>query len=119
MMILDQNVPFSHRAVHPATNVLVATFDTHPARRTPKRVCACINRVGQDVVHDIVGRQSPHDAMCLPLARFRRQLYSLVSEPNVHLPRALQFGKLREDELQGLLHALIWIFSIRSRPTFT
>ena len=36
-------------------------------------VSAGINRIGQDVVHDVVGWQAPHDAVCLAPARFGGQ----------------------------------------------
>src|SRR5258705_8090730 len=59
--------------------------------------------IGQDVVHDVVGRQSPHDAVRLALARLDRQLDAFLSQPDVHLSSTLQLGELGEDQLQGVL----------------
>ena len=60
-------------------------------------------------MHDVVGRQSPHDAVRLALARLDRQLDALLPQPDVHLSCTLQLGELGEDQLQGVLHAFIRI----------
>src|ERR1700757_1417460 len=108
-MILDQDIPFGHGLSHTTPYLLASTFDTHTALRAPERVGTCINRIGQDVVHDVVGRQSPHDAVRLTLTRLGGQLDALFSEPDVHLSCTLQFSELSEDKLEGFLHALIRI----------
>ena len=118
VMILDQNVPFSHRSVHAATNALATVHHAHPARRAPECVGAGIDRIGQDVVHDVVGRQAPHDAMCFTPARFGGQFDPFVSEPDMHLPCTLELGEFREDELNGLLHALVRILLDPVAPNF-
>ena len=100
VMILDQNVPFGHRSVHATTNALATVHHAHPARRAPECIGASIDRIGQDVVHDVVGRQSPHDAMRLTPAGFGGQLDPFVSQPDMDLPDTLELGELREDELQ-------------------
>jgi hypothetical protein len=69
-------------------------------------------------VHDVVGRQAPHDAMCFTPAGFGGQLDPLVSEPDVHLPCTLELGEFREDDLNGLLHALVWILLGPFAPDF-
>src|SRR6266849_1784948 len=56
VMILDQNVPFGHRPMHATPDTLAAVLNTHPARRSPESIGARIDRIGQNVVHDIVGR---------------------------------------------------------------
>ena len=65
VVILDQNIPFGHGPVHTTPDALAAVLDAHPARRAPEGVGAGIDRIGQDVVHDVVGRQSPDDAVRL------------------------------------------------------
>jgi hypothetical protein len=46
-----------------------------------------LDRVGQNVVHDIVGRQSPDDAAGLAFARFHWQLDPFVAqEANIDSP---------------------------------
>src|SRR6267378_8094473 len=85
VVILDQDIPFGHGLLHTTPDMLASTFDAHTARRAPERVGTCIDRIGQDVVHDVVGRQSPHDAMSLALARLDRQLDALLPQPDVHL----------------------------------
>ena len=79
LVILDQDIPFGYGLLHTTPNMLTSTFDTHTARRAPERVGTCIDWIGQDVVHDVVGRQSPHDAVRLTLARLDRQLDALRS----------------------------------------
>ena len=64
-MILDQNIPFGHRPLHATPDALASVLDADAARRAPERIGAGIDRIGQDVVHDVVGRQSPHDAVRL------------------------------------------------------
>ena len=118
-MILDQNVPFTHRPVHATTNALAAVHHADPARRAPEGISAGINRIGQDVVDDVVGWQAPHDAMCLAPARFGGQFNPFVSEPDMHLSRTLELGEFREDELNGLLHTFVRILLDPVRPTFT
>src|SRR4029077_16559008 len=61
VVILDQDIPFGHGLLHTTPDMLASTFDTHTALRAPECVGTCINRIGQDVVHDVVGRQSPHE----------------------------------------------------------
>src|SRR5271166_7145425 len=105
VVILDQNIPFGHGLLYTTPDMLASTFDTHAALRAPERVGTCIDRIRQDVVHDVVGRQSPHDAVRLALARLDGQLDALLPQPDVHLSCTLQLGELGEDQLQGLLHA--------------
>src|SRR5712675_2429761 len=109
MVILDQDIPFGQGLLHTTPDMLASTFDTHTARRAPERVGTCIDRIGQDVVYDVVGRQSPQHAVRLALARLDRQLDALLSQPDVHLSCTLQLGELGEDQLQGVLHAFVRI----------
>src|SRR5260370_8181469 len=88
-MILDQNVPFGHRPMHATPDTLAAVLNTHPARRSPESIGAGIDRIGQNVVHDIVGRQSPDDAARLAIARLGRQSDTFVPKPDVPLPTPL------------------------------
>jgi len=69
-------------------------------------------------VHNVVGRQAPHDAVRLAPARCGGQFDSFVSDPDVHLPRALELGEFREDELNGLLDALVRILFDPAAPDF-
>ena len=69
VLILEQNVPFGHRATHAAPDALATLLDAHLARRAPEGIGAGIDRVGQNVVHGVVGRQSPDDAAPLAVAR--------------------------------------------------
>src|SRR5207245_8325483 len=48
-------------------------------------------------------------AVRLSLARLDRQLDALLSQPDVHLSSTLQLGELGEDQLQGVLHAVVRI----------
>src|SRR4029077_14026224 len=80
VMILDQNVPFVHRPVHAATNALTTVHHAYPARRASECISAGIDRIGQDVVHNVVGWQAPHDAVCLAPARLGGQFDPFVSE---------------------------------------
>ena len=62
MMILDQHIPVSHWTVDTATDMLAAVDNAHPARCPPEGIGTRIDRVCQYIVHDVVGRQTPHDA---------------------------------------------------------
>src|SRR5437870_12550825 len=62
MMILDQYIPFALRSMHATPHALAPLLDAHLARRAPEGIGASINRIGQNVVHDIVGRQHPDRA---------------------------------------------------------
>ena len=56
--------------------------------------------------------------MRLAPPRFGGQFDPFVSDPDVHLPRALELGEFREDELNGLLHALVRILLDPAAPDF-
>ena len=118
-MILDENVPFGHRPMHAAPDTFAPLLNTHLARRATEGIGARVDRIGQNVMHDIVGRQSPDNAACLAIARLHRQRDGFVAQPDMDLPGALELGKFCKDQLQCLANALVGIFSIRSRPTFT
>jgi hypothetical protein len=104
--------------MHAAPNVLAAVLDAHPARRPPERVGPGIDRIGQNVVHYVVGRQSPDDATRLATAGLHWQLDALVAQPDMHLTRALELGKFREDEPQRILHSLIRVLLNPVAPDF-
>ena len=53
-MILDQNIPFGHRPMHDTPHALAPVLDAYLARRAPEGIGAGIDRVSQNVVHDIV-----------------------------------------------------------------
>jgi hypothetical protein len=111
VLVLDQHVAFADRAADAAPHALAAVLDAYLARRATERIGAGVDRVGQNVVHGVVGRQSPDDAVRLGIVRLDRQLDGFVSEPDVNLTYAVEFGELRKQELQSTLHA--------SRPAFT
>ena len=56
--------------------------------------------------------------MRLAPPRFGGQFDPFVSDPDVHLPCALELGEFREDELNGLLHALVRILFDPAAPDF-
>src|SRR3984957_20861428 len=107
MMILYQNIPFGHRPMHAAPHALAAILAAHSTRRSPECIGAGIDRIVQNVMHDIVGRQSPDDAARLAFARFHWQLDAFVSQPDMNLTRALELGKFRENDMQSTLTRLI------------
>src|SRR5208337_802229 len=108
MMVLDQDIPFIDRPVHATTNALAAVHHADPARRASERIGAGMDGIGQDAVHDVVGRQAPYDAVRLASPRFGGQFDPFVSDPDVHLPRALELGEFREDELN--LETAVWFW---------
>src|SRR5262249_44250799 len=69
VVVLYQNFPLGHRFVHATPNALAAIDHADPAGRATEGIGAGIDRVGQDVVHDVVGGQTPDDALRLALAR--------------------------------------------------
>jgi hypothetical protein len=81
-MILDQNVPFGHWPMHAAPDMFASLLNAHLARRAPEGIGASIDRIGQNVMYDIVGRQSPDDATRLAIA-----------QPYMDLTDALELGK--------------------------
>ena len=117
-MILDQNVPFGHRPMHAAPDTFAPLLHAHLARRAPEGIGASIDRIGQNVMHDIVGRQSPDDAARLAIARLHRQLDAFVAQPDMDLANALELGKFGEDELQCLPDALVGILLDPVAPNF-
>jgi hypothetical protein len=92
LQLVFSNLPFGHRPAHATPHALATVLDTHLAGRAPERIGAGIDRVGQIVVYDIVGRQSPDSAAHLALARLRWQLDAFVAQPDVDLTRALELG---------------------------
>jgi hypothetical protein len=116
--MIHQNVPFGHRPMHAPPDTLAAVLNTHPARRSPESIGAGIDRIGQNVVHDIVGRQSPDDAARLAIARLDGQFDTFVTEPDVHLTSTLELGELVEDELQRILDPLVRVFLDPVAPRF-
>src|SRR5256885_4316659 len=88
MMILDQYIPFAHRSMHATPHALAPLLDAHLARRAPEGIGASINRIGQNVVHDIVGWQPPDDIARLASARLHGQLDAFVAKPDVDQPGA-------------------------------
>src|ERR1700675_1508454 len=94
MMILDQYIPFGHRPMYATPHALAPLLDAHLARRAPEGIGASVNWIGQNVMHDIVGRQSPDDPARLPIARLHRQLDAFVAQPDVDLTCTLELGKL-------------------------
>jgi hypothetical protein len=107
VVILEQNIPFGQGAAHTASHALAAVLDTHPARRAPESIGAGIDRVGQNVVHGVVGRQSPGDAARLGTVRFNGQGDALVAQPDMDLTSTLELGELGEDEPQCVLDPLV------------
>ncbi|HJZ16217.1 MAG TPA: hypothetical protein VJ251_12265, partial [Stellaceae bacterium] len=73
VLIFEQNIPFGHWATHPTPHALAAFLDAHLARRPPEGIGAGMDRVGQNVVHGVVCRQSPDDAALLGIAGFDGQ----------------------------------------------
>src|SRR5258708_36179777 len=118
VMILDQNIPFGHRPMHATPHALAPLLDAHLARRTPEGIGASVDWICQNVVHDIIGRQSPDDTACLAIARLHRQLDAFVAQPDVDLTRALELVKLCADELQCIHHALVRILLDPVAPDF-
>ena len=109
VMILDQNIPFGHRPMHATPHALAPLLDAHLARRAPEGIGASIDRIGQNVMHDIVARQSPDDPARLAVARLHWQLDAFVAQPEVNLTCALELGKFCEDELQCIPDAPVRI----------
>jgi hypothetical protein len=118
VMILDQNIPFGHRPMHATPHALAPLLDAHLARRAPEGIGAGVDRIGQNVVHDIVGRQSPDNPARLAVARLHRQLDAFVAQPDVDLTCALELGKLCEDKLQCIPDALVRILLDPITPDF-
>ena len=53
-----------------------------------------------------------------PCCDLHGQLDAFVAQPDMHLPHALELGKLGEDELQCILHALVRILLDPVAPGF-
>jgi hypothetical protein len=107
VLILEQNIPFGHWAPQPTSHAFTTFLDAHLARRPPEGICACIDRVGQNIVHSVVCRQSPDDTARLGIVGFDWQYYALVTEPDMNLTNTLELGEFSEDELQSFLDPLI------------
>src|SRR6266436_5849027 len=107
VLIFEQNIPFGHWATHPTPHALAAFLDAHLARRPPEGIGAGMDRVGQNVVHGVVCRQSPDDAALLGIAGFDGQYDAFVTQPDMHLTSALELGEFGEDELQCVLDPLV------------
>ena len=119
VMILDQDVPFLYRPANATANALSAARHADPTCCASEGIGAGVDRIGQDVVHDVVGCQAPHDAVRFSPARFGGQFDPLVSEPDMRLPRALKLGEFLEHEPDGLLHALVRVLLDAVAPHFT
>ena len=120
MMILDQYIPFAHRPMHATPHALAPLLDAHLARRAPEGIGASINRIGQNVVHDIVGWQPPDDTARLASARLHGQLDAFIAKPDVDLTCALESRQiLRRRSAMHPGRAAGILLVIRSRPTLT
>ena len=94
VLILEQHVPLGQWAPQAALDALATILDGHLARRASKGIRPGMDRVRQDIVDGVVERQLPDDAA--PLRRFMRfdgQGDALVTQPDVNLTNALEFGK--------------------------
>ena len=78
---------------HAAPDTFAPLRNAYLARRAPEGIGASIDRIGQNVMHDIVGRQSPDDAARLAIARFHGQLNAFIAQPDMDLTDALELGK--------------------------
>src|SRR5689334_2611354 len=92
VMIFDQNIAFIDRATYATPHALAAVLDTYLARRAAEGVGTRVDRIGQDIVHGVVGRQPPDDAFGLGIVRLDRQLDAFVPEPDVYLARTMELG---------------------------
>src|SRR5258708_17922720 len=106
-MIFDQNIPFGHRPMHTAANALAPLLDTYLACRSSKSIGAGIDRIGQNIVHDVVGGQSPDDVARVAIARLHWQLNACSAQPEIYLTNTLELGQPSKDELQCILHSLV------------
>jgi hypothetical protein len=93
MMVLDQNVPLGHRPMHATPHALASLLDADLARCAPEGVGARVDRIGQNVVRDVVDRQSPDDPARLADAGLHRQLDAFIAQPKMDLTNALELSK--------------------------
>src|SRR5260370_40882509 len=94
VMIFDQNIPFGHRPMHTAANALAPLLDTYLACRSSKSIGAGIDRIGQNIVHDVVGGQSPDDGAPVAIARLHSQLNAFHAQPDIDLTSTFELRKL-------------------------
>src|ERR1700758_5208016 len=89
MLLLEQNIPFSYGAAQATSHTLTTILDAHLARRPPEGIRPGIDRVGQNVVHSVVCRQSPDDSARLGFVVFDRQYDAFVTQPDMNLTNTL------------------------------
>src|SRR5216683_4303510 len=102
VLILEQHVPFGHWAPQAALDALAAILNADLAHRAPKSIGAGIDRVGQDIVHGVVERQSPNNTV--PLRRAMTcngQCNALVAQPHVHLSQLCSSANLAKTSLRA------------------
>jgi hypothetical protein len=97
VLIFEQHVPFRAGAPKSAPHAFSPILDDDLARRAPEGIGASIDRIGEEVVHGVVERQSD-DAASFLVMRLGGQLDAFVSEPEMHLTYAVELREFREDE---------------------
>ena len=109
VVIHDQYVPLLAFPSEPTPDTLAPVLDRDPAPRSTEGVGAAVDRVGQQSVNRLVDRELPHDPSAVAVGLDGRQSHALLPEPEMHLPDALELGKLPEHESDCFLHPQVGV----------
>ena len=90
VVIHDQYIPLLAFPVQPTPDALAPILDGDTATRSTEGVGAAVDRIGQQFVNRAVHGQLPHHAPAFAFVLDRRQSHVLLTEPQMHLPDALQ-----------------------------
>ena len=105
VVIHDQYIPLLTFPVQPTPDALAPILDGDTAPRSTEGVGAAVDRIGQQFVNRAVHGQLPRHAPAFAFVLDRRQSHVLLTEPQMHLPDALQRSELPEHQPDRLLHA--------------
>src|SRR5262252_6115578 len=110
MTIKKQHGPIFTRLSLATHNPLAPGLEPNAMRRPPVGVGPSVNRITHHTEDAFVNRQLPHDVSALWTVRGAWQSNSLLPQPAVNLTSTLELGEFLENQLDCLLHTLIWLF---------
>src|ERR1700691_4596441 len=106
MVLANQDGPFGTGLAVPLRLSRTPVHNSRAGLRLPECICACINRIRENLQDGVVDGKFPNHLGLTRVARQRGKGDVLLSEPQQDLSRTPYFDHFGEDELESLLYAL-------------